>query len=220
LKEFSSDLFGFWSWHHSNITRAFGIIKLCGINAAMPFDIGIGLILGIVASSDLGISSIEGALLGVFVLLLPDLDFLLYRLRRHSPVEDYKHRDILHKPIPYLIVIGLFCAIVVPSALPLVLVASLAHFIHDSVGIGWGVPWLWPFSKDHFGFAYHIADPTRPNGSQFRGYFRWRERQLGRQARIEGDPDWIRHIYLRPHPYAVVEYAVLALGIAITLLSI
>ena len=25
--------------------------------------------------------------------------------------------------------------------------AVFLHFVHDSVGIGWGIKWLWPFSR-------------------------------------------------------------------------
>lgn len=186
----------------------------------MPFDIGIGLVLGIVLGSNLGVSPLEAALLGALFTLLPDLDFLIHRIRRRPKVDDYQHRDLLHRPIPYLIAAGSICAVVAPSALPFVLSASLVHFLHDSVGIGWGVPWLWPLSRDHFGFVYHLANPTRRDGSQFQPYFRWSQSQLSQLVRAEGDPDWIRHIYMGLHPYALIEYTVLALGLAFTLVMI
>ena len=86
--------------------------------------------------------------------------------------------------------------------------ASLGHFIHDSIGIGWGVQWLYPFIKDHYSFFYIYKPRWRAERLPRRWLYIWKHDEIDALDARYGDPDWIRNIYFRGHPYAVTEFAV------------
>lgn len=88
-----------------------------------------------------------------------------------------------------------------------------AHLLHDSIGIGWGVRWLYPFTTDSYTFFYHVNDTAGNDRIKPRVLYRWRERDLDDLVERFGDPHWVRHIYLRLHPYSLIEWAVLILGL-------
>ena len=81
----------------------------------------------------------------------------------------------------------------------------MAHFIHDSVGIGWGVQWLYPFKKDHYSFFYQYDTYSKIPKKLI---YVWKDGEIERLEREYGNPNWFHDIYLRGHPYGLVEYAV------------
>ena len=119
----------------------------------MFFDIGMGLFIASVVgmNSDVDFSWILPAA-GLVGSLWPDTDFLLYVGNRYvrglRPLVDRwstNHRDLLHRPlvmVPFtatcvLMFLGHWEALVFGFS-------TLSHFIHDTIGHGWGIRLLWP----------------------------------------------------------------------------
>ena len=74
--------------------------------------------------------------------------------------------------------------------------------------------WLWPFRDEHYSFLYIYRPPNRTGYLPRKWFYAWPHRDIEALAARYGDPDWIKNIYLRPHPYALVEYLSLAAAIA------
>lgn len=85
---------------------------------------------------------------GIAFALLPDLDFWLEYARRGTiggKTIDL-HRTLLHAPLTYIpvaLIIEQFFGI---AWMTLFAIGVLGHHIHDSMGMGYGVRFLWPFS--------------------------------------------------------------------------
>jgi membrane-bound metal-dependent hydrolase YbcI (DUF457 family) len=122
----------------------------------MFLDIGLGIFVAIVTVSIFQIDfSVYLLVFSILFALLPDADFLYFYLKKHDTKYDHKHRDIIHFPLIYL-PIGTFIVWSLMGniwALSFFL-SSLGHFIHDGIGIGWGIKWLYPFSKKNYAFFY------------------------------------------------------------------
>ena len=172
----------------------------------MTLDIGIGIFAAIIISKLFSIE-LSPLLVGLAVAfaLLPDIDFI-YTLARngndnHRAIA--RHRDIVHYPLLYL-PLGALVALPFGAEWSLLfLLASVGHFIHDSIGIGWGIPWLWPFTNKNYGFLYRYSPPGKPMPKQL--IYRWERGELDRLIDEYGDPDWLRNIYFRFHPFFVAE---------------
>lgn len=118
----------------------------------MFFDIGVGLLLasmiGVISGTDsLGLM----LLVGLFGGLWPDSSFLFWIAAGHDmDLLSHKQRDILHKPLLLVPALSVVVYLMLGSYPLLVfLLASIAHFVHDSTGQGWGIKWLWPLN-DHY----------------------------------------------------------------------
>src|SRR3989344_8450420 len=105
----------------------------------MTLDIGIGIFAAIIVGKLFSLELTPLLIgLGIGFALLPDIDFL-YSLARnghsnHRAVA--KHRDIIHYPLIYL-PLGMLIALPFGFQWSLLfLLASLGHFLHDSIGIG------------------------------------------------------------------------------------
>lgn len=178
----------------------------------MFLDIAVGAVLGWVAGAVWDTTHVGTFIVGGIVLaLLPDVDFLMMLARRgrHDTRYDHEHRDLLHRPVPY-IALGSVAAWLVagPVWAGLFAAASLWHFLHDSTGVGWGVAWGAPWSRAQIGLCH--AGLREICGS------RWvqvvpRAVLDAYVARRPHDGDWMRLIYLRPTPIAIVEYGALVL---------
>jgi hypothetical protein len=155
---------------------------------------------------------------GILFALGPDLDYLYHIFRHGHGRNDFEHRNILHLPLLYLTVgTGIVFFIAGPMFATLFLVSSLLHFIHDSMAIGWGVRWLFPFSTDNIAFFYLYSRKIR-EGLR-RPIFVFDAKSLARTVREHGDADWKRDIYGKLHPIAIVEYSVFVFSLIILLLA-
>jgi hypothetical protein len=140
---------------------------------------------------------------GIIVALLPDADFVWHVLRsKKNHAWDHEHRELLHVPlvyIPFGTVITFFALGGVWTVI--FAVASLTHFLHDSIGIGWGVQWLRPFSKRSYKFF------AQKDGSFSWQYLvaAWSLAELHHVADQHGNSDWIKDIYLHPSPTLIIE---------------
>jgi len=170
----------------------------------MFLDIGFGILLAIAANSLFAIP-----LTPLFVLtaagltLAPDIDFLI-ELAKHGSAGGTvirEHRELTHFPLPCIALV-ILVFIVFGSSWSFLLGAGLVfHFLHDSVGIGWGIKWLWPFSKKSYKFF------AGKNGRcSSRLLVSWEANELEKVVSEYGDPHWIKNIYLRPTFVSVSEF--------------
>ena len=182
----------------------------------MPLDIGIGIFSAIVVSKAFSVE-LTPLLVGVGAVLanLPDVDGVWTFLRNGNDFKAVsKHRELVHYPLIYLPVGAL-------AALPfgaewsvLFLLASAGHFLHDSIGIGWGIPWLWPFTNENYSFIYKYAPRWHAEHPR-RLLYAWDRGRMDELIERYGDPHWFQNIYLRLHPFFVVELAFFVIALAV-----
>jgi hypothetical protein len=174
----------------------------------MFLDIGVGILIGILFDSLSDVYSLTTFVLwGMAFALSPDLDFIIHFLKGGKYEDEYKHRNLLHNPLIFWSVGSLIMAFIEPILVPMFLLGSLSHFIHDSIGIGFGVRWLFPFSRIHYAFLYRVRTGTFEDMPKQLVY-KWDDMQVKDYAEKYHDYDWFRNIYLKWHPFAIVEFAV------------
>lgn len=148
----------------------------------MFMDIGFGILLSIGASQFFEVPLTPALLaLGLMSALLPDIDMLWFCIGRLLGSKEADHRSFTHYPLLYIPVIGLLYALWGGLVASVAALGVLIHLAHDTIGLGWGIAWLAPFS-------YH------------------KYRVLPVPA---GDGRWIRAHYLRPGIVAYLEYGTL-----------
>jgi LexA-binding, inner membrane-associated putative hydrolase len=177
----------------------------------MLLDIGVGILASIFLSHLFG-AAVSPLFLsaGVLFSLLPDLDFLL-TFNKNVTAKAHEHRDLLHYPLLFIPVGATILFFFDHRLAALFIVTTFLHFLHDSIGLGWGVPWLYPFSRNHYAFFYQydIARNTLPQ----KKFYAWSETEVNRLASQYGDKHWIKNIYLKFHPYAVIEALIFILAL-------
>lgn len=152
--------------------------------------------------------------IGIACALLPDLDFLYHYVKTRETsaykAHPYDHREGLHYPLLF-IPIGsvLFFAIFGPVYATFFCLGALSHFLHDSVGIGWGIKWLYPLVKKNYKF---FCDKNGSPSSQL--VVSWSPHELTNKIVEHGDPQWIKNLFWRPlqrgtlTPLLVVEFLI------------
>lgn len=172
-------------------------------------DIGFGIVIAIIAAGQFAVPLDTRLLLaGIVFVLLPDLDALIHVvLGKHMRSKfSHEHRTILHYPTVYLVVGSLLITPFGLLPLFLFMAGSLVHFMHDAIGIGWGVKLLWPFSK--MNFSLYQVDTGN--------WFFWKtDREIKDIASRYGKDDWIRYYYFRPTVISIVENAIFIVSLVI-----
>lgn len=129
----------------------------------MPLDIGLGLIAGALFHYLTGVPLLPSEILAVGFILLPDIDAVVQVLRRGSLQRmSADHRDLLHRPLLY-VPIGTALTWLFSDWRVAVLfaVCSLVHFVHDSIGTGWGIAWLRPITRNYYKFfSENVGDAS------------------------------------------------------------
>lgn len=185
----------------------------------MPLDIGIGLLAGVIAHYVFGFPLVHAEILGVGFMLLPDLDGVIQAVRKGSLTKmDTSHRDGLHVPLIYVPVGTALCWLVVDWRVAVMFaVLSLAHFLHDSIGTGWGIAWLRPIKNNYYKFFSEDKGDASFTGRKW--LVSWTPAQQRAVSAKYGNPNWLRDMYLKPQaPYfriVLFEFALLLLGIAV-----
>lgn len=177
----------------------------------MLLDTALGIIITELFASITGVAP-SGLMyvLGIVFALAPDLDFLVLYFKKHE-IAMYRghtldHRDLLHHPLLYIPVGTLLVWLVIGDTwiMELFILASLAHFIHDSIGIGWGVRWLSPFTMRNYKF-FSESDGT----PSLRFITSWTPRERAVVVSEKGDPNWIWNFYVRPFARGKLTFFVL-----------
>lgn len=169
----------------------------------MPLDIGVGILLSLIVSHIFGVEpTAVFVVCGVLFALLPDID-ILPPLARVS----YDHRSFLHYPavyVPFMVAIYFWAG---PLWGTLFTLAIVLHFIHDTIGLGWGVAWLWPLTPRKFLF------PGEERKADFGFFMTWLPEQEPALGAKYHKPNWLQEYYLRPNAVAYIEYGMLLVGI-------
>ncbi len=176
----------------------------------MPLDIGLGIFWAIIISRfalvQLNWSTV---VIAVIFALLPDADFLLYVFKQGVNQFSHEHRDMFHNPLVFM-PIGF--AILAPFSIGLAclfLLCSLGHFLHDSIGMGWGIRWAYPFSKRYYKF---FSDKQGRMASNF--LISWTPEEQREAAIRSGNPHWLKD-YLKFSPDLLLELFIFIAAIAI-----
>ena len=169
----------------------------------MFLDLGLGILGAIIFAQVIQIKvSFLVLSISIIFALLPDLDFVFGWIK-HTEFKNvsHEHRDLLHYPL-LLIPLGSIMIFLFNSNYAyLFAVLVLLHFVHDSIGIGWGVLWLYPFSKKYYKFF------SEKNGSfSKRLVVSWTHKEQHEASIQFGDKDWFKNIYLKLHPISMIEF--------------
>ena len=179
----------------------------------MFLDIGIGILLSVWTSwffrVDLTLTLI---LAGIAFALLPDIDFFVEFIKHGSVGGKVirEHRELIHFPIIYIPIVILIFVTYGAMWTALFGLCLLAHFIHDSIGIGWGIKWFWPFSRKTYKFF-----SEKDGKFSHRLVVSWSPEELTKVVSEYGDPNWIRNIYLRLTPVSVIEFSFFAISLIV-----
>lgn len=166
----------------------------------MPLlDIALGLLVAYLVTDWWGMEPAwPHFLFGALFAWLPDVDAIWHYIRTREVAahadNPTDHRDGLHYPLVYVPTgaLGLWLLVGDMWAM-LFLAASLLHFMHDTFGTGWGVKWLYPFSRNNYKmFSEKDGSPS------WRPVVSWAPAET-RQVMVEhGDSEWIQNLFLRP----------------------
>lgn len=152
-------------------------------------DIGFGLIFGVV----FGIWShqepnLKILLIGICAALWPDIDFIVWILRKKKLDEwAHKHRELLHRPliaIPTAWIIGRYYLGTTEAYL--IATATTYHFIHDTIGHGWGIRWFWPLANEFL--CYRSTTKIYPVSR----LYAWTASEQDDMCRRFGNKNWAR----------------------------
>lgn len=173
----------------------------------MFLDVGVGILVSIFVSAVLGVEFLLLLVVtSVFFALFPDFDFLYFYPKKEDTKYDHKHRDYIHYPLIYLSVGTSLILLLFGRSWGLVfLLSSFLHFVHDSIGIGWGVKWLFPFLKNNYAFFYLYSKKIK-KGLRKR-VFVFTPEELPSVVREHGDTNWVKNIYFKWHPIAIFEFS-------------
>lgn len=182
----------------------------------MFLDIGVGILLAVYASllhPDYDLSVLVAV--SVFFSLLPDLDFIYYKLDKRKRFEKgYAHRNLFHLPLLYLSFGTLIIWVLFGNVWGMLfLAASLMHFVHDSIAYGRGVKWLYPFLDNGYAFIY-LYSRVEKNGL-WSPIFIFNEKSIPKFDDEHGDENWIENIFYKFHPIAIVELAVFLISLIV-----
>lgn len=139
--------------------------------------------------------------------LLPDIDMVAYLLRTKK---SHDHRSWTHYPSVYLPLAGLAYIFFGPLYATLFILCISLHLIHDTIGLGWGVAWLWPLTSRRF----RLLSPTGSATGGWELYRSWLPAQEAAMADAQHDPSWVRTYYLRPNAIGFIEYGAFLVALA------
>jgi hypothetical protein len=179
----------------------------------MFFDIGAGIFLGLFYGQFTDAFTINQlALFGAAFSLLPDADFIFHMFRGGKIHSSHRHRELLHNPIIYSVLGSMIMYFIEPQLIGLFILGGLIHFLHDSIGIGWGVRWLYPFLNLNYAFLYRVRTGNHKNLPK-KLFYVWKNEDIDKLADQYGDKEWFKNTYLKFHPYAVSELLVFVVAL-------
>lgn len=183
---------------------------LCDIGLGILAALGVEWALGLPFSwFHVGVGIVFAFLLDADVLVDKDLWRDGYVATHEESPSD--HRELLHKPLLWLAAFGASAFILPPDLVLIAGSATFLHFVHDSMGTGFGIMWLWPFSMRSYKFFAAKDDPLT-----FKNFMiSWSKEELPEVIRKHGMKEWIPRFYLRLTWISGLEYAVFLLGVSL-----
>ncbi len=175
----------------------------------MYIDIGFGLLIGLGIVFFSGEQDFLLILFGALAALAPDVDFILYLIKRRFKIDQYahEHRDLLHMPLLFSIGGGVLIFTLISQLYAIVWVlGTMWHFVHDTLDGGWGIRWLHPFYSGYFTLATYSPKNHIPTKTE--------QREI---ATKHGNPNWLEQDYFRLNKKLVTEVTVLLAAIGATI---
>lgn len=174
----------------------------------MPLDIGVGILLSLGVAELFHVPATWGfILLGIACALLPDIDIVTMLFG------SWKHRTHTHYPITYVPIAFLIFILFGPLYGLLFTFGVYAHLIHDTIGIGWGIAWLWPFSSRKFLFF-----PDGARRKTLGTFATWTPEEEPAIKEQGSNANWVRDFYFRPNLLAYIEYGTLLVALVVLFL--
>lgn len=175
----------------------------------MVIDVGAGILLALfVAHAFNFFATPSFILLGILCTLFPDIDTLLSAI---PPVRAVigGHRSAVHHPFIYLLIAPVVWAVWGNAVGLLFALGVCYHLVHDTFFLGYGIKWLWPFSKKSLSM-FHDKD-----GRITSDILIWSPEDDARIESTYQSPHWIRDFYFRPSLISLTEYPVFILAIGL-----
>lgn len=170
----------------------------------MPLDIGVGILLslGVAHWFSVPVTPLL-VIVGILSTLAPDIDMFFPLLGNTK----HNHRSFTHYPLTFVPIVVVAFLLLNQVYATLIALGIVAHFIHDTIGIGWGIKWAAPFSMR----AYLL--PNKSRRRDYGWFMSWLPQEESAMAEKYHDPHWIRTYYFRPNAIAYVEYGVLCISL-------
>jgi membrane-bound metal-dependent hydrolase YbcI (DUF457 family) len=178
-------------------------------------DAGLGVMSAVFVCLAFGVTPTGGlVLLGILFAYIPDVDWVLdahfWKTGRVAAYAQnpYDHREGLHKPLLWALAIS-GAGIIFGGIGPFIaFTAVMAHFLHDTVGTGWGMPWLWPLTKRRIKFC-----STKQNELKLTPFLMsWSHEELSQYITNYGRANWKDYYYGRWTAVATGEALVALTG--------
>jgi hypothetical protein len=149
----------------------------------------------------------EVVLFGVLFALLPDIDFLLTRIAAIRNVIG-EHRSATHFPLLHLVVSMIMYMLFGKVLATLYFICTFYHLVHDTLFLGWGIKWLWPYSNKALSIFHDKGGVITSD------ILVWGTDEDKRVRTEYASPNWVRDFYLRPSIIAFSEYGIFLAGLA------
>ena len=167
-------------------------------------DTGIGILLAILTSYLFDVPISPWLVIACIVFsLLPDLDFLL-------PAKMVRgHRGIMHYPFIYLVISILVYFIFGPLWSFIFISGVFLHLIHDTVFLGWGIKWSWPYSLRAYKFF-----PDKDGRITSKFFLSWMpEEEAKVKSEYGSDEEWMRTFFGTVNIVSVIEYSIFTISL-------
>lgn len=179
----------------------------------MIMDIAIGILLGTYFNTGESLNYIL-MITAVLFCLLPDIDIFYFLYKKYiKKTSIIDHRSWTHFPIlylpAYLIILSVESFLNYSHSISTIFALSVFwHFLHDTLFIGWGVMWGWPFSKR----KYKIF-PDRNGKVTSKLLLTWLPEEEEKIIKWSGGSinGWLRHYYFKFNIVSALEYGVFVL---------
>jgi hypothetical protein len=169
----------------------------------MPLDIGVGILLSLfILHTFAAALTPQLLLLSIIAALLPDIDIVT------KVWGQWQHRKLTHYPAVYLPLVLIVYLLFGTSYATLLFLGVFLHLVHDTVGIGWGVSWLWPFTKRRFLFF-----PEKGRRKRYGWFMSWLPENQKNIIEDQAEHNWVVAYYLRPSVLGAIEYGFLLVSI-------
>jgi hypothetical protein len=196
------------------------VMKKLFIIAPWIADFGHGILLTIFVATIFDIeATLQLFLFGLIFSVIPDLDgikeFIRFKNIGGSKGRAKDHRDGLHFPLMWLLASFLFVYLN-PVLGTLFFLCVFAHFLNDSWGGGWGVQWLWPFSKKSYKFFSGKDEDAKIDADDV--VISWTPEEKTKAIEVLGNPNWLEDIYLKPTKISIIEYGTFVVAVIVLLI--
>lgn len=174
----------------------------------MFMDIGMGILIALGVASVFGVAPTpEVVIFGVLFALLPDIDFFLTRIAAIRKVIG-EHRSATHFPLVHLVVSMVMYIFFGKVFATLYFICTFYHLVHDTLFLGWGIKWLWPYSNKSLSIFHDKGGVITSE------VLVWGPEDDRRIRNEYASPNWVRDFYLRPGIIAFPEYGIFLAGFA------